>query len=286
MELESCTGEVQLADNITLDGREVTLIDTPGFDDTSRSDTEILMMITGFLAATSVGIDVCCLSISRTEHPHRYEGESRLAGIIYVHRISNYRSSGISGRSFQMFRSLCGESTLKNVILVTNMWKEVSQAINVARERELISRFFKPALDKGALMARHHNTVESAHNILRMIIKIQPVVLQIQRELVDERKDIIDTAAGDSINEELKEQIRRHQAELKELREEMRWALETKDGGMMYRLGEAHWDLEEKIENIKKAGADHAAEKEKERLEAEIGETGQEVNQEVDQEVD
>ena len=52
MELESCTAEVQVADEFTLDGKMVTLIDTPGFDDTSKSDTEILKMIALFLAAT------------------------------------------------------------------------------------------------------------------------------------------------------------------------------------------------------------------------------------------
>ena len=212
-----------------------------------------------------------CLSIFRTEHPHRYEDGSRLAGIIYVHRISDNRFGGITGRIFNMFRKLCGESTLKNVVLVTNIWREDSQG-----ERELISKFFKPALDKGVQMARHHNTVESAHNILRMIIKNHPVVPQIQQELVDERKDIIDTAAGDPITEELKEQIRRHQAELKEIRKEMALALEEKGE-------EIRHEVEEKVKNIKKADADHAAEKEKERVEAEISEMGQAREQEREQ---
>jgi len=52
MNLESCTAEVQLADEFTLDGRSVILIDTPGFDDTSKSDTDILKMIAAFLATT------------------------------------------------------------------------------------------------------------------------------------------------------------------------------------------------------------------------------------------
>ena len=50
MGLESCTAEVKLADKFTLDGRSVTLIDTPGFDDTTRSDSDILEMIAAFLA--------------------------------------------------------------------------------------------------------------------------------------------------------------------------------------------------------------------------------------------
>ena len=54
MGLESSTAEVQLTDEFTLDGRGVILIDTPGFDDTSRSDTDILEMIAAFLATTWV----------------------------------------------------------------------------------------------------------------------------------------------------------------------------------------------------------------------------------------
>ena len=50
MGLESCTAEVKLADMFTLDGRTVTLVDTPGFDDTTKSDTEILKVIAAFLA--------------------------------------------------------------------------------------------------------------------------------------------------------------------------------------------------------------------------------------------
>ena len=52
MGLESCTAEVQLSDVFTLDGREVVLIDTPGFDDTSKSDAEILQTIAAFLTST------------------------------------------------------------------------------------------------------------------------------------------------------------------------------------------------------------------------------------------
>ena len=50
--LASCTAEVELADEFTLDGRSVTLIDTPGFNNTSKSDIEILEIIADFLAAT------------------------------------------------------------------------------------------------------------------------------------------------------------------------------------------------------------------------------------------
>ena len=50
--LESCTSEVQVASPFLLDGRMVTLIDTPGFDDTVKTEAEILRLIADFLAAT------------------------------------------------------------------------------------------------------------------------------------------------------------------------------------------------------------------------------------------
>ena len=50
--LRSCTNTVQFGGGFSLDGRRVKLIDTPGFDDTTRSDTNILTMIAAFLATS------------------------------------------------------------------------------------------------------------------------------------------------------------------------------------------------------------------------------------------
>jgi len=83
--LESCTSIVQAAAPFQLDGHTVTLVDTPGFDDTHRSDTEILRMIAVYLSTV-------------------YENGKKLAGVIYFHRISDFRVGGISRRNFKMFR--------------------------------------------------------------------------------------------------------------------------------------------------------------------------------------
>ena len=40
---------MQIASGFNIDGRRVVLIDTPGFDDTSLSDTDVLKMIAAFL---------------------------------------------------------------------------------------------------------------------------------------------------------------------------------------------------------------------------------------------
>ena len=48
-DLDSCTTQVQLSEEFELDGRLVTLIDTPGFDDSTISDVDVLEMISDFL---------------------------------------------------------------------------------------------------------------------------------------------------------------------------------------------------------------------------------------------
>ncbi len=121
-----------------------------------------------------------------------------------------------------MFRKLCGDDTLKNVVIVTNMWGEVGQAKGEMREGEHKNKFYKQALDKGAQMLRHDNTEESAYNILRHIVRNQPLRLKIQRELVDEKKDVGQTAAAQEVESQFQELIQEHQAEIKELQEEMK----------------------------------------------------------------
>ena len=51
-ELESCTTCVQLSYPILLDGYRVTLIDTPGFDDSRLKDSDVLAMIAAHLSFT------------------------------------------------------------------------------------------------------------------------------------------------------------------------------------------------------------------------------------------
>ena len=166
-----------------------------------------------------------------------------------------------------MFRELCGDSTLRNVILVTNMWDEVSPEDGQDRENQLSSNFLKPVLDKGAQMVRHHNTAESAHDIIRRIIKTHPVALRIQEELVDEQKDIVDTAAGEVVNKELNELMRRHQAELKKVQEGIEQALKEKDEETRQELEEDRRKMQAQMDKVRKDSDEmasrYAAEKEK-----------------------
>ena len=72
-----------------------------------------------------------------------------------------------------MFRKLCGDETLKNVLIVTTMWGAVEPSIGDAREKELTTNdlLFKPVLDKGARMLRHDNTPGRAQDIVRSVMR-------------------------------------------------------------------------------------------------------------------
>ncbi|KZP22858.1 hypothetical protein FIBSPDRAFT_930822 [Athelia psychrophila] len=206
-DLKSCTSDVEATAPFTFEGRKVVLFDTPGFDDTTKSDTDILIMVAESLAKT-------------------YENGERLAGVIYMHHITDVRMGGTAIRNFSMFRMLCGDDSLKNVAIVTNFWSEVVPAKGVEREKQLQEVFFKPVLDKQAKLLRHDGTRASASIIITAIAGNVPLALDIQTELVDANKSILETAAGTELNRELVEQKHKHEKELKEIREEMRVAMQ------------------------------------------------------------
>jgi len=70
MGLESCTNEVQTSQPFFVDSNRVVLIDTPGFDDTTKSDTEVLKMIAAYLRTMFVPV------IMNTQHADRF-GQAR-----------------------------------------------------------------------------------------------------------------------------------------------------------------------------------------------------------------
>lgn len=163
--------------------------------------------------------------------PLRYQQGIRLSGVIYMHRISDFRMGGIAMRNFSIFRQLCGEEIFQNVAIVTSMWSEVSASVGDAREAELRDQemFFKPVLAQGARLFRHDKNLESAQTIVRSLVRSRPIALRIQRELVDQALELSETAAGLELNRDLIAQVRKHREELQNLQIEMRAAMQARD---------------------------------------------------------
>ncbi|RYN50593.1 hypothetical protein AA0118_g10822 [Alternaria tenuissima] len=105
-ELSSCTSQVSIHTTCVL-GRTVHLIDTPGFNDSRRSDGETLQELAYWLAAA-------------------YERDIKISGIIYLHCITNNRFQGSAVRALSAFKKMCGEEVFKGVIVATTMWDKVT----------------------------------------------------------------------------------------------------------------------------------------------------------------
>ena len=145
-----------------------------------------------------------------------------------------------------MFRELCGDKTLKNVVLVTNMWGRVTPSLGVGREKQLQSKHFKSAIDKGARLLRYDDTPESAQEILRTILHNEPEVLKIQQELVEDRKEVGQTGAGAELSKEMRKMMESHIKEIKQLEKKGK-----KDPGLHEGLDEEINSLREQLEGLK-----------------------------------
>ena len=198
------TKDIQTA-STTINGREVWFIDTPGFDDTHRSDVDILATIANWVQQAN------------------YE-RKHLSGIIYFHRIADPRMEGSSMKNLRMFQKLCGEKNFGNVILCTTMWDQVKEEEGRRREQELESEatFWSNLISRGAQVMRHHgpDLAVSARKIAESLIQKDTIVLQLQEEL-DRNGSLLDTSAGRLLNSAIEDIMKKHQEEMAELRAEM-----------------------------------------------------------------
>ena len=184
--------------------RNVILVDTPGFNDTVRSDTEILISLVDWMKES-------------------YK-EKNLSGIIYLHSISDVRMTRSSLQNLRMFRKLCGDENLQNVILATTKWGITPEKDALSREKELCDNdeFWGLMIKDGALVERFENTKESARYLVEKILQTgkETFIPKIQHEVVELGKNVQHTAAGSFINEAINEQAKKHQEEMNALREE------------------------------------------------------------------
>jgi len=193
--------------------RTVYLIDTPGFDDTTKSDTEVLSEIAAWLG-------------------NAYQNNIGLTGIIYLHRITDVRMQGSAKKNLLMFRQLCGKDALKRVILATTRWDEVSSEDGAKREQELKDRpeFWGWMLEKGSSCYRHNNTEASARDIVHELAKHNSTIAtDLQRQLVDEGRTLDQTSAGRELQIELAREREKWAKERREIEQQMESAILQRD---------------------------------------------------------
>lgn len=158
-----------------------------------------------------------------------YEEGTLLSGIIYLHKITDNRITGSSVKNIRMFRKLCGADNMRNVLLVSSMWDIVEEQQGAERERELSSEgtFWKSMLAQGASMRRYDNRTATALQLIQTLISNTPSALRIQKQLVDDRVPLVNTDAGEDVNQELLKAKRHFAEELVAIREERDAAIKS-----------------------------------------------------------
>ncbi|KDQ53417.1 hypothetical protein JAAARDRAFT_434552 [Jaapia argillacea MUCL 33604] len=198
----SCTSEVQIYKLQSPNGTyDLVFVDTPGFDDTQKSDTVILTLISDWLNKT-------------------YKNKILLSGIIYFHRISDNRMAGTTLKNLGLFQKLCGENTLENVILTTTMWDKVDELTASSREEVLVSTQWRYMLSKKSRTSRFLNTRESAWAVIDPILLSahQKRALLLQTEMGELQRTLPETSAGYALFNNMNELLKKQQHVLRMLR--------------------------------------------------------------------
>ena len=102
-------------------------------------------------------------------------------------------------------------------MLVTTRWNEDEESLGAQREQQLRTEFWAYMLHHGSTMTRFYGDRDSAVAMASQLLSKQTIVLELQREIVDEKKQLKDTTAGALVNDELAELKAKYQEELKEI---------------------------------------------------------------------
>ncbi|KAF2210299.1 hypothetical protein CERZMDRAFT_91209 [Cercospora zeae-maydis SCOH1-5] len=179
-----------------------------------------------------------------------YNEGSLLSGIIYLHRITDIRMEGPSLKNLRMMKKLCGSQTLRNVVLATTMWENMTPDAGMQRKKELEHNFWKDLLDEGAKIARVTNqSGEEARSLVRAVMKNRPTSTVLQDELHN-GLSLAQTEAGREIKLEIAKLERKLRAEHKEELNELKAAQRNRNKQLIMELRNENAITRHKLERL------------------------------------
>jgi len=239
-----CTGTKDIAYADTyIDGKYVRLIDTPGFDDTERTDADVLEDIAKWLEAT-------------------YRAGILLTGIILLQPISNNKVYGSEARRTRLFKKICGPNSFGNVVIATTMWSEM-QNTNVGeqrvQERKGSTDFWGDMVKFGAQVEKHHDNKQSTHRIIRLLLNKRKTQLQMQTELAQNDGMLHSTSAAQQLYSDLGAASAKENNRLQELTRELQSAREERKELMqeLRELRQKVIDLERQRDKLESVRVSH-----------------------------
>ncbi|KAF2796478.1 hypothetical protein K505DRAFT_406338 [Melanomma pulvis-pyrius CBS 109.77] len=268
--LDSCTQIVQVVPCTLDSGKKIYLVDTPGFDDSTRTDSEILREVALWLNAA-------------------HKSKLKLTGLILLHRIIDVRVGGSGVRNIKMFKKLCGDDTLASVVLATTMWDyNTNEEVGNEREAQLHREplLWKPMIEQGSKVYRQNNGRKSAMLIIQYLIDTKrPVTLDIQREMVDQKLQLGQTGAGSEVASEVEKAKRHYDKRLKDLEIQLQDALAKQDHERREEIEDAKLEFQSRLsrgqDELKRLQADtnDLQEEMKKRYETEMEEMAKAMQQ-------
>ncbi|TEB20537.1 hypothetical protein FA13DRAFT_1696666 [Coprinellus micaceus] len=205
-----------------LRGRRIVLLDTPGFDDTDVGDDEILIRIANWL---------------ETSLSSRYCKGMLVGGVLYLHDTTKDGWTGASRRNLNLFSKICGDDAMNLVRFLTTKWGNVpdTQLGNAERRiKELKEKHWQPLIAHGA--AVHHldpprqlslpGGIQDPWVLIHQMLvsmnarQMRDRILLLQRELVKERRFLIESKAGRELSMSLEDLLARAKALQRAARED------------------------------------------------------------------
>ena len=189
--------------DLTVSGQKVSLIDTPGFDDSEIPDTDILERISIFLQET-------------------YAKGVLLTGVILLQPVTHNRIQGNETRRLRLFKKICGPNAYSHVIIATTMWSELKNpAEGESRVQQRIEGYWNDMLERGAQVVDHEDSRDSAIRIIERLINKGTVALQMQKELEYHNGQLIKTEAGQQMLADYGDEYKKIATQLERMKEEL-----------------------------------------------------------------
>ncbi|KAF9044017.1 hypothetical protein BJ165DRAFT_1347304, partial [Panaeolus papilionaceus] len=193
-DLEAGTRKVKPYEIDLLDLEDrLVLVDTPGFDDPTRPNAEVLEEIAQWMEKT-------------------YRKGRLLDGLIFLHRITDIRFDSGASTTLNIFQKLYGGKGYQRLAPVTTMWNNVQETkateyANKENELRAIAwgSFLQRNGNEAALVARFNSTdpLAAKNSALKVVTDLLDQAIngvelrtQLQMELVDQNKTLPFTGAG------------------------------------------------------------------------------------------
>lgn len=178
-----------------MDGRSIVLIDTPGFDDDTRSDVEILEQLAKWMADQG------------------HTKKNQLDGLIFLQPITAHRVGGAERKRTRLLKNILGNDAYKHIIIATTMWEQIKDEDDM--EERLEGRredLWGDIVAKGTKIIKHANNKESAQAIIRNIIvmsKLHGKVKPLLQEELSRNPAVVDSTAGKELKRKLEKKSTR-----------------------------------------------------------------------------